>query len=134
MSHNVSSQGHAMLDIMLCCVVILCWVMAWYLTVSPVLQIGVSFNKMECTVCRAYIHTYICGSLVRWLEGNGISSTDLYKSHGFVPIRCPLCWKRNHNHFSKLSCKKTLFEVSLNFSFNYNIMCPSRGNSSQQEI
>lgn len=62
------------------------------------------------------------------------SSTHLYKSYGFVSISCPFWWKRNHNHSSKPSCKKTLFEVCLNLSFNYNTMCPSTGNSSQQKI
>lgn len=115
------------------CYVILCWVMAWYLTVSPVLQIILSFNNMECTVCLC-VHTYVCGYLVRWLEGNDISSTHLYKKYGIVAISCPFWWKRNHNHSSKRSHKKTLREVCLNLSFNYNTMRPSKGNSSQQKI
>lgn len=38
------------------------------------------FNNMECTVCLC-VHTYVCAYLVRWLEGNDISSTHLYKRY-----------------------------------------------------
>ena len=133
MEGNVVARSCRVWYYVMLCYVISCWVMVWYLTVSPVLQIILSFNNMECTVCLC-VHTYVCGYLVRWLEGNDIPSTHLYKRYGFVSISCPFWWKRNHNHSSKPSCKKTLFEVCLNLSFNYNTMCPSKGNSSQQKI